>query len=211
MNSLDAEGGIPMKNTTGSVASLTHAAPRFRKPAALAAVLAAAAILCFGSAARVAADGPADSAASGPASLIAVSASTLAAEDGAWYTPPAPVLSPSAASTTPPAANGDNSSRSDVFTQNGPNNGRATASLATSASGAPAGTQVTASASCLDGEELRGGNGLVLTSDGRNVGNAILSQSRPSSATTWTVVGFVGGAQLAPDETLQVTAVALCA
>jgi hypothetical protein len=80
---------------------------------------------------------------------------------------------------------------------------------AESARGATAGSTVTATSTCPQGQKLQGGSGAVQTNDGSNHGS--VSQSYASGPSSWTFVGVVADSGLAADEALDVVAVALCA
>jgi hypothetical protein len=88
---------------------------------------------------------------------------------------------------------------------------RVSGSTASSARGAKIGTQVTNSVSCPSGRTLLGGGATVKTSDGKNTDRAQLSDSYASDDSTWTAVGVVSDANLFGNESLTVTAVAICA
>ena len=63
---------------------------------------------------------------------------------------------------------------------------------------------------CPNSGSLLGGGALVATNDGQNFNEAQQSASYASDTRTWTAVAVVSDGNLAPNETLTVTAYALC-
>jgi hypothetical protein len=78
-----------------------------------------------------------------------------------------------------------------------------------SAPNALKGKTVTATATCSSGV-LMGGGGVAMLSDGSSPFKGVLTQSYPSTASTWTVVGVVEDANLNGSRRLNVTAYAVC-
>jgi hypothetical protein len=76
--------------------------------------------------------------------------------------------------------------------------------------GAKSGTKVTGTAICPNPSMVLGGGALVVTNDGQNYNEAQLSSSYASDARTWTATAVVSDGNLAPNETLTITAYALC-
>ena len=84
-----------------------------------------------------------------------------------------------------------------------------TGTTATSAAGAMKGTQVASTATCPNGRILLGGGGDIITTDNKKA-RAVLVSSRPVSTTVWAAVGMVADSKLGTQETISVTAYALC-
>jgi hypothetical protein len=87
---------------------------------------------------------------------------------------------------------------------------RVSGTTVTTTAGAKEGTKDTSTAVCPDPRTLVGGGALVTTNDGQNSNEAQLSASYASDAKTWTAVAVVADGNLSQNETLSVTAVALC-
>jgi hypothetical protein len=81
-----------------------------------------------------------------------------------------------------------------------------------SAPNAATGTRVTATVSCDGGRALVAGGGQVTDDDSRATHTSVMTESYPSAADAWTVVGEVSGlVGLAAGARMTVTAHAICA